>query len=112
MRYPRYVWITLGWYPDFWWTQGTCAILLNHFISLSPSPSLLSVEVAGRDPRVTCSDDELRRMLEYSLVINNLPTADDIDATTDVGLVSEREGGKEGGRYKVCVLNFSLSLSL
>ena len=66
---PRYVWITLGWYPPRWWTRA----------------------VSEDDPKnleVPCSDSELEAMLNRSLVIAQYPNASEASAETDVALVS------------------------
>ena len=63
--YHGYIWITLGWYHKQWWMA----------------------EVA-RDNEVNCTDDELERLLERTIAIQQFPTADNKSAPTNVSLVS------------------------
>lgn len=61
--YPRYVFLTLGWYPSKWWME----------------------ESAGNDTLVSCTNSQLEEVLDRSLVINIYPIADNEDGPTDVG---------------------------
>ena len=61
--YPRYVWITYGWYHDNWWTSA----VNNH--------------------PIRCSEDELVMLLRLSISIETDPVPDDFDASTDVQMV-------------------------
>ena len=63
--YHGYIWITLGWYHKQCWMA----------------------EVA-RDNEVNCTDDELERLLERTIAIQQFPTADNMSAPTNVSLVS------------------------
>ena len=65
LYYPSYVWITLGWYADRWWTQ----------------------EVAN-DPTVNCTDAQFETLLRRTLAIQQLPTAENRTGSTNVSLVS------------------------
>jgi len=66
LTYPRYAWITFGWFPDSWWTK---AVSKNN---------------------VSCSDQQLEEFVEKArmLQIQQFPTPDDVDAATIAGIVS------------------------
>ena len=61
---PGYVWITLGWYGDNWWT-----------------------ETVAQDSLPECSDNSLKQLLLQSVAIQELNLALDLTAPTDVNLV-------------------------
>ena len=61
--YPRYAWVTNGWYQSSWWTE-----------EVTPWSG-------------ECSDDELAEILHRSLVLEKLPERNDSNTPTDVGLV-------------------------
>ena len=62
--YPRYAWVTNGWYQNNWWTEEV------------------------NQEQIDCSDDELAEFLHRSLVLEMLPEHNDSNAPTDVRLVS------------------------
>ena len=62
--YPRYAWVTNGWYQNNWWTEEV------------------------NQEQIDCSDDELAEFLHRSLVLKMLPEHNDSNAPTDVRLVS------------------------
>ena len=64
ITYPKYAWIMFDWYPKNWWKQ------LN-------------------GSKVKCSEDELARFLDKVLTLRRYPEADDVNATTDAGIVRE-----------------------
>ena len=64
--YPRYAWITYGWYQDEWWTA------------------------AVTDNDVNCTDAELASFLDRVLAVQNIPAAENLTAPTDTGLVSRQ----------------------
>jgi len=59
-----YVWITLGWYGDNWWT-----------------------ETVSKDRLPECSDTLLEQFLLQSVAVQELNLALDLTAPTDVNLV-------------------------
>ena len=61
---PGYVWITLGWYRDLWWTEDV-----------------------SRDVIPGCDDSVLEPFLNQTLGIQQPHSALDEDAPTDVNLV-------------------------
>lgn len=61
--YPRYVWLSYGWYQDKWWTSEINPRMAN------------------------CTDSQLAGFLERGLALQILPMAQDLDAMTDTGLV-------------------------
>ena len=61
----QYVWIILGWYRDRWWTEAT-----------------------SKDDLPQCSDDHIESLLPQTIGIQMANSAEDIDAPTDVNLVS------------------------
>ena len=65
LTYPRYVWITFGWYPDSWWTQAVSTVY------------------------VPCTDEELEAFILNArmIQIRQYPTPNDIDETTIAGIV-------------------------
>ena len=63
--FPGYVWITLAWYRDNWWTES---------VSLDYLPE--------------CPDQMLGEFLFQSIGILQANSAEDADAPTDVYLVS------------------------
>ena len=64
ITYPKYAWIMFDWYPKNWWKQ------LN-------------------GSNITCSEDQLARFLDKVLTLRRYPEADDVNATTDAGIVRE-----------------------
>ena len=53
-----------------------------------PLPPSLSPGVSGSDQTVTCTDSQLRSLLDRSLVLSNYPLTNENDTTpTDVELV-------------------------
>ena len=67
LRYPQYVWITHGWYPEQWWN--------------------ISQEIYGNQSR-TCSSEEVAEFLSGVIAIQPFPTADDRYVQTKSGMVS------------------------
>ena len=47
--------------------------------------------VSGPDSTVTCTDSQMETVLNRSLVLTHYPTADDVMADNDVGMVSVRK---------------------
>ena len=68
LRYPQYVWITHGWYPEQWWN--------------------ISQEIYGNQSR-TCSSEEVAEFLSGVIAIQPFPTADDRYVQTKSGMVSD-----------------------
>lgn len=62
---PGYVWITLGWYRDQWWT-----------------------ETVSQDEIEGCSDSVIESLLYQSIAIQEANSAADVNARTDVNLVN------------------------
>ncbi len=62
--YPKYVWLTYGWYQDRWWTE-----------EVNPEPT-------------NCTDDQLAEALHRSIALQLLPNLNKLNSTTDTGLVS------------------------
>ena len=63
LGYPRYAWIGYDFYPQEWWTRDVSMDQLN------------------------CSDDELARFIDKMITLRRHPTEDDVNATTDTGIV-------------------------
>lgn len=65
LTYPRYAWITFGWYPDGWWTRAVSS------------------------DYVSCSDEELETFILNAgmIQIRQYPTPNNIDGTTIAGIV-------------------------
>ena len=61
---PAYVWITHAWYKEGWWKA-----------------------VVANDDDITCSDGEIRPLVERSLAILQIPTSKNFTAKNDVPLV-------------------------
>ena len=61
--------------------------------------------VSGPDQTVTCSDSELKTVLNRSLVLSHYPTANDNMAATNVGMVRVRERVGGRGRERDCVIS-------
>lgn len=61
---PGYVWITLGWYRDQWWT-----------------------ETVSQDIIPGCTDDVLEPLISQSIGIQQTNSAPDRNAATNVNLV-------------------------
>ena len=68
LRYPQYVWITHGWYPEQWWN--------------------ISQEIYGNQSQ-TCSSEEVAEFLNGVIAIQSFPTADDRYVQTKSGMVSD-----------------------
>ncbi len=64
LTYPKYVWLTYGWYQDRWWTE-----------EMNPE-------------QTNCTDHQLAEVLHRSLVLQLIPNLNDLNTTTDTGLVS------------------------
>ena len=64
LTYPRYAWLTYGWYQDRWWT-----------------------EEVNPNNMVDCTDQQLATFLERALVLQISPRPDNSSAPTDTGLV-------------------------
>ena len=75
--YPRYAWITYGWYQDEWWTA------------------------AVTDNDVNCTDAELASFLDRVLAVQNIPAAENLTAPTDTGLVSQQSHSRTTFRPSV-----------
>ena len=54
--------------------------------------------VSGPDRTVTCTDSQMKTVLNRSLVLAHYPTAADDMTATNVGMVSVRERGRKRGR--------------
>ena len=67
LRYPQYVWITHGWYPEQWWD--------------------ISQEIYGNQTE-TCSSEEVAEFLNGIIAIQPFPTADDRYVQTKSGMAS------------------------
>ena len=67
MHYPRYVWITYGWYDDDWYRAQ-------------------STDDAVED--VECTVQQLSKAVNGAIIIQHYPTASDINAPTMTGIVS------------------------
>lgn len=65
LHVPGYVWITLGWYRDNWWTRAV-----------------------SQDELPQCTDDLLEPLLYQSIGIQQSNSAEDNNTPTDVNLVS------------------------
>ena len=65
--YPRYAWVTNGWYQSSWWTE-----------EVTPCSG-------------ECSDDELAEILHRSLVLEQFPEHSDPNASTDVAMVRMKQ---------------------
>lgn len=59
-----FVWLIHGWYKQHWWKTG----------------------VVSND--TNCTDQEIEAQVKRSIAILQIPTSDNVTATTDVGLVS------------------------
>ena len=68
--YPQYVWITLGWYPQQWWTRG------------------VTPDGQYTDMFAICSDAALEGMLHRALSVNHRPQPLNSTGKTDVYYVS------------------------
>ena len=67
MTYPRYAWITFDWYPQRWWTQNDQSV-----------------------DELDCPDDaQLAAFLERTISLRRHPTQEDVNATTNTGIVIE-----------------------
>eukprot|EP00731_Ephydatia_muelleri_P031741 Em0023g248a len=64
--YVQYVWITLGWYPQQWWTRA------------------VTPDSQYTDTFTVCSDAALEAMLHWALAINHRPQPLDTTGKTDV----------------------------
>ncbi len=64
--HPKYVWVTYGWYQDRWWTE-----------EVNPEPT-------------NCTDHQLAEVLHRSLALQLIPDLNELNATTDTGLVSPK----------------------
>ncbi|XP_064390840.1 gamma-aminobutyric acid type B receptor subunit 2-like [Halichondria panicea] len=60
--YPKYAWLTYGWYQDRWWTEEVYPELTN------------------------CTDNQLAEFLHRSIALQLLPNLNELNATTDTGL--------------------------
>ncbi|XP_064390853.1 gamma-aminobutyric acid type B receptor subunit 2-like [Halichondria panicea] len=60
--YPKYAWLTYGWYQDRWWTE-----------EVNPEPT-------------NCTDDQLAEALHRSIALQLLPNLNKLNSTTDTGL--------------------------
>ena len=69
MHYPRYVWITFGWYDDDWYRE-------------QPTGELVE------DGSGQCTVQELTEAVNGALIIQHYPTASDMNAPTMSGIVS------------------------
>ena len=67
LRYPQYVWITHGWYPEQWWN--------------------ISQEINGNQTE-KCSGEEMTAFLIGIIAIQPFPTADNRYVQTESGMVS------------------------
>ena len=54
--------------------------------------------VSGPDRTVTCTDSQMKTILNRSLVLAHYPTAANDMTATNVGMVSVRERGRKRGR--------------
>ncbi|KAL5457081.1 hypothetical protein EMCRGX_G034319 [Ephydatia muelleri] len=68
--YVQYVWITLGWYPQQWWTRA------------------VTPDSQYTDTFTVCSDAALEAMLHWALAINHRPQPLDTTGKTDVNYTS------------------------
>lgn len=62
--YPKYAWIAYDWFPLRWWAREESSV------------------------EVSCSDHELAEFLEKVISLRWRPVPDDLNATTDSGIVS------------------------
>lgn len=69
MHYPRYVWITYGWYNDNW-----------HRAQSSTDDAL--EDVSGQ-----CTEQQLSKAVNGAIIIQHYPTASDENAPTISGIV-------------------------
>lgn len=64
--YPRYAWMTFDWYPQAWWTQEVSQDIID------------------------CTDKELESFLDKMITLRRHPTQEDVNATTNTGIVRDQ----------------------